>query len=188
MSLLVLVRHGESYGNRDASHWSDPSTNFLTLEGVEHAQMAGELLAVEGIRFDAVMSSKILRAQQTARYIIDTIAADHNQEQLVCHEWLNEREHYPEMEELQVVRYRVMHGIQEYVIPLLKEDLNVLLVSHYFTIREILAAICGVSTTGENRYRVLHGQPICIHFDHEFKTDYTTLGDQDKFYHHGKNT
>src|SRR5919197_4845087 len=57
---LVLVRHAE------AAPGSPDELRALTAEGHEQAQRLGEQLRAEGIQPDAVLSSPLLRARETA--------------------------------------------------------------------------------------------------------------------------
>jgi phosphohistidine phosphatase len=57
---LVLVRHAES------APGTPDELRTLTPEGQEQARALGERLRAEGIRPDAVLTSPLLRARQTA--------------------------------------------------------------------------------------------------------------------------
>lgn len=59
---LYLVRHGESEANRDFLHagWAPV---HLTEKGIEDAKRAGNL--IEGIKFDKVFSSDLVRVRET---------------------------------------------------------------------------------------------------------------------------
>ena len=57
---LVLVRHA------DAAPGDPDELRALTLEGHEQARRLGERLRAEGIEPDAVLTSPLLRARQTA--------------------------------------------------------------------------------------------------------------------------
>jgi phosphohistidine phosphatase len=57
---LVLVRHAE------AAPGTPDDLRTLTSEGYEQARALGERLRADGIRPDAVLSSPLLRARQTA--------------------------------------------------------------------------------------------------------------------------
>jgi phosphohistidine phosphatase len=58
---LVIVRHAE------AASGEPDELRPLTAEGRDAARALGEQLAAEGIRPDAVVTSPLLRARQTAR-------------------------------------------------------------------------------------------------------------------------
>ncbi len=57
---LYLVRHAH------AAPGEPDELRALTSEGQREAQSLGELLAAEGVRPDAILSSPLLRARQTA--------------------------------------------------------------------------------------------------------------------------
>ncbi|MBE6770793.1 MAG: histidine phosphatase family protein [Ruminococcaceae bacterium] len=69
---LYLIRHGQSMGNAgyDKENLTLKESNdpYLTKLGISQAQKAGN--ALSGINFDAVYSSALLRAVQTANEII----------------------------------------------------------------------------------------------------------------------
>ncbi len=72
MGNLILVRHGESWGNRDRIFAADPQELPLTELGYAQARAAAHRIDE---LFDAtlVVSSPFLRAQQTARVIADVV-------------------------------------------------------------------------------------------------------------------
>jgi broad specificity phosphatase PhoE len=71
MGRIILVRHGESEGNRERrfSHSTDID---LTELGVVQARSSGELIG-ERFRPDRIIASPYHRAQRTARIIAETI-------------------------------------------------------------------------------------------------------------------
>jgi len=72
MGRLILVRHGESAGNRDRIFATSPHDLPLTELGYGQASEAGQLIAA---RFhpELVVSSEMLRASETARVIADVL-------------------------------------------------------------------------------------------------------------------
>ena len=70
MGTLVLIRHGQSQWNLDNrfTGWVDVP---LTDAGREEARRGGELL--RGIKFDRAFTSKLQRAQETLRIVLNTI-------------------------------------------------------------------------------------------------------------------
>jgi len=70
MGTLVLIRHGQSQWNLENrfTGWVDVP---LTDAGREEARRGGELL--RGIRFDRAFTSKLQRAQETLRIVLETI-------------------------------------------------------------------------------------------------------------------
>ena len=72
MGKLILVRHGESAGNRDRIFANDPHSLPLTELGYTQAS---EVALLIGSRFNAqlVVSSPYVRARETARVIASTL-------------------------------------------------------------------------------------------------------------------
>jgi broad specificity phosphatase PhoE len=72
MGNLILVRHGESAGNRDRIFALDPHSLPLTELGYAQARAAAALIARD---FDAqvVISSPFIRARETARMIAEAL-------------------------------------------------------------------------------------------------------------------
>lgn len=72
MGKLILVRHGESAGNRDRIFASDPHSLPLTELGYAQAAAVARLI---GARFNAelIVSSPYLRARETAQVIADVL-------------------------------------------------------------------------------------------------------------------
>jgi probable phosphoglycerate mutase len=68
MSKLILVRHGESSGNRDRIHALSPHDLPLTELGYRQAQQAAQRIA-ELFRPQRVVTSSYKRASETARII-----------------------------------------------------------------------------------------------------------------------
>ncbi len=67
MKYAILIRHGESYTNRNGILSSELNRYRLTEEGVEQARFTGEQL--QGLKFDRIITSPILRAVETANII-----------------------------------------------------------------------------------------------------------------------
>jgi 2,3-bisphosphoglycerate-dependent phosphoglycerate mutase len=96
MSILVLVRHGESQWNLENrfTGWVDVP---LTEKGIEEAKKAGDKLKLEKIHFDKAYTSNLQRAQNTLQLILEKLG----QTGLAVekHEALNER-HYGDLQGL----------------------------------------------------------------------------------------
>jgi 2,3-bisphosphoglycerate-dependent phosphoglycerate mutase len=88
MSLLILIRHGESEWNAENrfTGWVDSP---LSEKGRQEAKKAGERLASEGIRVDRAFTATLVRAIDTGRIVLEELGQpDLEQEQ----SWeLNER-------------------------------------------------------------------------------------------------
>eukprot|EP00956_Cyclotella_meneghiniana_P003096 scaffold3780_cov66-Cyclotella_meneghiniana.AAC.8 len=69
-SLIVMIRHGKTENNKLGlfTGWDDVP---LAQEGVEEAKEAGKLLKLHGFEFDAVYTSWLSRAIETAWIVMD---------------------------------------------------------------------------------------------------------------------
>ena len=87
-NVLVLIRHGQSEWNKLNlfTGWKDVA---LTRQGIEEARQAGQALAAEGIRFDIAYTSKLVRAQETLRLMLEQMGRQDLE--TVENEALNER-------------------------------------------------------------------------------------------------
>lgn len=72
MKNLYFVRHGLSQANVDRL-WSGHYDTLLVDEGRVQAAKAGEKLVSDGIEVDLIISSPLIRTQETARIIAETI-------------------------------------------------------------------------------------------------------------------
>lgn len=85
---LILVRHGQSEWNEQNlfTGWKDPG---LTELGIQEAKKAGSLISDQGIVFDEMFTSMLVRAQNTGTIILNSI----NQQDIPItkNEALNER-------------------------------------------------------------------------------------------------
>jgi 2,3-bisphosphoglycerate-dependent phosphoglycerate mutase len=90
MSLLVLVRHGQSEWNEKNlfTGWRDPD---LTAQGVKEASDAGQALADRGLRFDTAYTSDLQRAQKTCALILEAIGQ--SELNVIRNQALNERDY-----------------------------------------------------------------------------------------------
>jgi 2,3-bisphosphoglycerate-dependent phosphoglycerate mutase len=92
---LVLLRHGHSEGNATGgiTGWLDVA---LTARGREEAARAAVLLEGDGCRPTAVHTSRLRRAEDTARIVADRLVADGSggAEPLLRRSWLLNERHY----------------------------------------------------------------------------------------------
>ena len=73
MAKLILVRHGESAGNRDRVFGDDPHSLPLTPLGYQQARAAAQLIAAQ-FQAESVISSPFVRAHETARVIAEFLS------------------------------------------------------------------------------------------------------------------
>lgn len=71
---VILVRHGESTYNALGLYQGCSDKSVLTEKGRLQARQTGELL--RGVAFDAIYTSSLQRAQETAKEILTVIAPD----------------------------------------------------------------------------------------------------------------
>lgn len=65
---FVFLRHGESVGNAEA-RWQGQSDYVLTEKGRMQARLLAERWKLEGVKFDSIISSPLVRARETAEII-----------------------------------------------------------------------------------------------------------------------
>jgi len=69
---FVFLRHGESVGNAE-SRWQGQSNYPLTERGRAQARALAERWISEGIKFDLIVSSPLVRAKETAEIIASAL-------------------------------------------------------------------------------------------------------------------
>src|SRR6476659_3838971 len=69
---FVFLRHGESIGNAE-SRWQGQSDYALTERGRKQAQALANRWKSEGAKFDAIISSPLVRAKETAEIIASAL-------------------------------------------------------------------------------------------------------------------
>ncbi|TPP62949.1 Phosphoglycerate mutase [Fasciola gigantica] len=69
---IVLIRHGESVYNQENRFcgWHDAD---LSLQGVNEAKQAGQLIKMNGLAFDVAYTSVLKRAIKTLQYVLDEL-------------------------------------------------------------------------------------------------------------------
>jgi len=80
MGKLILVRHGESTGNKERVYATKPHELALTEEGERQAREAGAKIA-QLFQVEAVVSSVYVRARETARIIAEVLGLPTHVEQ-----------------------------------------------------------------------------------------------------------
>jgi broad specificity phosphatase PhoE len=71
---FVFVRHGESVGNVE-SRWQGQSDYVLTEKGRAQASALAQRWKVEGVKFNLIISSPLVRARETAEIIAAAVQA-----------------------------------------------------------------------------------------------------------------
>jgi 2,3-bisphosphoglycerate-dependent phosphoglycerate mutase len=108
-STLVLLRHGESTWNLENrfTGWTDVP---LSDKGTGEARLAGELMAAEGLVFDVLHTSLLLRAIRTAEIAVEVMGL--HWLPVERHWRLNER-HYGALQGLDKKETSERHGKEQ---------------------------------------------------------------------------
>jgi len=184
MSVLVLVRHGQSKWNLENrfTGWVDVD---LTEKGEDEARSAGHRLI--GMHFDQAFCSVLSRARRTLDFILAEIVQSDcpitcdaalnermygdlqglNKDETVerfgaeqVHQW---RRSYdispPGGESLQDTAERVIPYFEAYIAPLLRDGRNVLVVAHGNSLRALVMALEGLSPEQILQFELPTGTP-----------------------------
>ena len=185
MTILVLIRHGQSLWNAENrfTGWTDID---LSKKGEKEAKAAGEKL--ENVSFDVVHTSALMRAQRTAEIIIKNNKISENIP-TYKDERLNER-HYgslqglnktetaekygpeqvhiwrrsfdiapPDGESLKMTAERTLPYFKEDVLKHLNEGKNVLISAHGNSLRSIVMHIENISKEDIVKLEIQTGVP-----------------------------
>ena len=191
MGRLILMRHGQSVWNAENrfTGWTDVD---LSEKGVREAEMAGDLLSE--IRFDAIHTSGLIRAQRTATIIMSRNSAS-GEIPLIKDERLNER-HYGDLQGLNKAETAEKHGpeqvhiwrrsfdipppggeslkmnaertipyFEEEIIPDLEQGKNVLVSAHGNSLRSIVMHIESISSQDIVSLEIATGTPMFYEYD-----------------------
>ena len=71
---FVFLRHGESIGNAEA-RWQGQSDYELTAKGRAQAQALAKRWSSEGVKFDLIIASPLVRAKETAEIVAAALDA-----------------------------------------------------------------------------------------------------------------
>lgn len=192
MSLLVLVRHGQSEWNEKNlfTGWRDPD---LTAQGVAEAQRAGAALADRGLKFTRAYTSNLQRAQKTCALILEGI--DQKDLETLRHEALNERDYGdlsglnkdearakwgadqvhiwrrsfdtppPGGESLKDTAARVLPYFNAEILPLLQAGENILIAAHGNSLRALVMQLDGLSPEEIIEVNIGTGEPYIYEID-----------------------
>jgi len=191
MTILVLIRHGQSVWNATNrfTGWTDVE---LSKKGEIEAATAGEQLA--DVRFDVVHTSALIRAQRTAEIVMskNRVSGEIPTKQ---DERLNER-HYGDLQGLNKAETAEIHGTEqvhiwrrsfdvpppggeslemtaertipyfvEEIIPNLSSGMNVLVAAHGNSLRSIVMHIEDISPEDITSLEIPTGVPMYYKFD-----------------------
>ena len=200
MSRLVLVRHGQSEWNEENlfTGWRDPD---LTAQGVDEARRAGEALKAQGMTFDLGFTSLLQRAQKTCALLLEH--QGQTDLPVTRHEELNERDYGdlsglnkddarekwgeeqvhiwrrsfdippPGGESLKDTAERVLPFFNSEIMPLIKQEKDILIAAHGNSLRALVMQLDGLSAEQIIGVNIGTGEPYC----YEMKAD-GTVGDK----------
>jgi len=196
MSILVLVRHGESQWNLENrfTGWVDVP---LSPKGIEEAKRAGEKIKKEGIHFDRAYTSDLQRAQVTLSLILEALGQ--TSLPVIKDQALNER-HYgdlqglnkaetaekfgaaqvkiwrrsydvapPNGESLKDTAARTLPYFESKILSDLKQGKNVLVSAHGNSLRSIVMVLDKLSKEQVLELNLATGLPIVYQFDKDLK-------------------
>ena len=192
MSILVLLRHGESQWNLENrfTGWVDVP---LTEKGREEARRSGRLLAAGGFRFDRCFTSELQRAQETLRIALEAMGVPDLP--VERDQALNER-HYgdlqglnkaetakkfgdeqvhiwrrsydvapPNGESLKDTAARTLPYFQTHIVPALGRGENVLVVAHGNSLRSIVMDLEKLTREQVLELNIATGVPLVYDVD-----------------------
>ena len=192
MANLILIRHGQSVWNASNrfTGWTDVD---LSDKGVIEAEEAGRQLS--DIRIDVVHTSDLIRAQRTAKIVMQQNESS-GEDVPTRYDWrLNER-HYgalqglnkaetaekhgaeqvqiwrrsfdvppPEGESLEMTAERTIPYFTEEILPDLESGKNVLVSAHGNSLRSIVMHIEGISPDDIVSLEIPTGSPLLYRHD-----------------------
>lgn len=88
---FVFLRHGESVGNAE-SRWQGQSDYVLTDKGRAQARALAERWKAEGVKFDLVITSPLVRAKETSEIIASRLNVEIELDQLLLERHIGEME------------------------------------------------------------------------------------------------
>ena len=188
MASLVLVRHGQSQWNEKNlfTGWKDPD---LTEKGEREAIEAGLALKESNYKFDIMFTSVLLRAKRTGKLILEQVGQEDLK--TFENEALNERNYGdlaglnkddarkkwgedqvykwrrsfdiapPGGESLKMTAERVLPYFEEKILPLLKENLEILVVAHGNSLRALVMQLDKLNSDEVVKLEIPTGMPIC---------------------------
>jgi enolase len=197
------MRHGESVWNKENKFtgWTDVG---LSEKGEKEAIIAGEKL--KRINFDHIICSDLKRTKETAdlviknKNIIFTISPEVKERDygdltgIVKSDLIEKygetqiqiwrRSYYqkpPNGENLEDVKNRIGPFFDEFILPILKDNKNVLLVSHGNALRALFVHLGFKDEKSIEHFELATATPICINVfenDYYYLNDYELVGRQ----------
>lgn len=194
MAYLVLVRHGRSEYN-DKGLWTGFTDIALNEEGKSEAHRTSE--AIKDIKFNNAFTSLLIRAQETLDIILkdleqDSIPVEKDfalnerdygdytgknkwqvKEEIGEEEFQKLRRSFdypiPNGESLKMVYERVVPHFEQQILPLLKEDKNVLISAHGNSLRALVKYLENLSNEEVANLEIRTGEAYVYQVDNEGK-------------------
>lgn len=174
---IYLIRHGETTAN-DEKRFAGVLNVNLTEKGVGQAVLTGEKL--KEIAFDAIYSSDLIRAQETARLISThqavspvilpslremnfgiweglKMAEIKEKDGELINQWFVDFEHFvvPEGESVKEMFERVTEAYNKIIAPYSKDDdIKIAIVAHGGVIQALMSYLCFGDNTGYWKFRI----------------------------------
>ncbi|MDQ3539024.1 MAG: 2,3-diphosphoglycerate-dependent phosphoglycerate mutase [Actinomycetota bacterium] len=192
MSLLILLRHGQSTWNAENrfTGWVDTP---LSAEGREEARRGGERLASQRVSVDRAFTSTLIRAIDTGRIVLDELGQQ-NLEQVrawqlnerfygaltgrnkaqTAEEFGSEQVHIwrrsydiapPGGESLADTARRTLPYFNAVVLPATREVATVLMSAHGNSLRSIVKELDGLDDDAVTRLEIPTGVPVVYELD-----------------------
>ena len=188
MTSLVLVRHGQSKWNEKNlfTGWKDPG---LTEKGEKEAIEAGLTLKESAYKFDIMFTSVLLRAKRTGKLILEQMGQEdlktfenkalneRNYGDLAglnkdearkkwgedqVHKWRRSFDIAPPGgESLKMTAERVLPYFKEKILPLLKENLDIIVVAHGNSLRALVMQLDKLNSDEVVELEIPTGMTIC---------------------------
>ena len=189
---LILVRHGQSEWNEQNlfTGWKDPG---LTELGIQEAKKAGSLISDQGIAFDEMFTSMLVRAQNTGAIILNSI----NQQDIPItknkalnernygslaglnkddakKKWGEEQVHIwrrsfdvppPNGESLKDTAERVLPYFKEHIMPKVIQGSSILVAAHGNSLRALIMELDSISSEDIVKLEIPTGAPIQYKFN-----------------------
>jgi len=185
--LLVLVRHGQSEWNLKNlfTGWKDVG---LTETGIAEAHAAGQALKAEDITFDVAFTSKLARAQDTLKIMLEELGQQSLE--VIEGQALNERDYGdltglnkddarekwgeeqvhiwrrsfdippPGGESLKDTADRTLPYFNKEILPRVKRGENILVAAHGNSLRALVMALENMSANEITQLNIATGAPI----------------------------
>ena len=192
MGTLIVARHHESEWNK-SGQWTGIRDRHLTEYGFQKSTEMGSL--IKDIHIDAAFASMQVRTIETLSCILESLDLCHvptvhssslnerdygdytgknkwdMQELIGKDQWDHIRRDWdcpvPNGETLKMVYARVVPFFMEHILPLLREDKNVLLVSHGNAIRALMKYIENISDEKVSELEMLFGGMLLYQLDND---------------------